>query len=190
MNLQDYIAEHHEASPKCTTCLLIASNLVGNGVPPLPSTWNHLRLHFKKENLYCEFPRTGRGRRSGELNHSLPIGIYQTSIAIAGVQQMLTAMNKPVLNLSSLIQLNKVGTILWSLKEQDITDCLENGRYSCDMPISAECDRQYTNPLRNSRGKSSFSRSTLFSPLSFFLSSFFLFLPLLFTMPLRVIVTF
>ena len=96
----------------------------------LPINLKPLAPSFQeRKKIYCEFPRTGRGRRSGKPNHSLTIkGIYQTSISTAGVQWMLMALNKPVPNPSSL-QLNKVSTILRSVNDQDIIDCLENGGY-------------------------------------------------------------
>lgn len=102
--IQDCVIEHGQHKPACKGRLITAASLYTKwGVSSM------IRLkcdccYFvsQKHKLYREVSGGGRGRRSAEPNRSLAVGLYQSSIANAGAQRLLTSMNKTIPSPSSL----------------------------------------------------------------------------------------
>lgn len=168
--IQDQVTEHRQQFPECDGCLVTAVNLATKwGVSAMISLkCNTCKFVSSKQKLFREVPHAGRGRKSAEPNRSLALGLFNTRIATAGVQRLLSSMNKPTPSPSGLQkQLNKVGDNLQKLNESDMArqraqlkDTLEFGGYARDTPIPAECDRQYNLSLRNSRRHTPFAPAT------------------------------
>lgn len=168
--IQDCVIEHGLFNLTCKGRLMTPANLFTKwGVSCIIRLkCDSCRYISEKQKLYRELPSPGKGRKSAEPNRSLAVGLYNTSIAMAGVQRLLSSMNKPAPSSSSLqSQLNKVGKTVRHMNETDMCEqrtklknILEHCGYPRDTPIPAEGDRQYNIPLRNSRRKTPFAPAT------------------------------
>ena len=170
--IQESVNEHKLMSPTCEGRLMTPTNMFTKwGVSAIIRLkCNSCKYTSDKKRLYRELQITtnGKGRKAAEPNRSLAVGLFNTSIAAAGAQRLLSSMNKPVPCASGLQrQLNDVGRTLRSLNEEDMCEqrsqvkqVLENGGFPRNTPIPAEADRQYNIPLRNSRRKTPFAPAT------------------------------
>ncbi len=168
--IQNCVNEHRLVNPNCDGELTAPAKCFTkwgvSGIIKLQcSSCKYLSTNQK---LFRDIQTSGRGRKTAEPNRSLAVGLFQTSIATAGAQRLLSSMNKPVPCQTSMQnQLDKVGRTLRSVNEEDmctqrskLKDVLQHGGFHRDTPIPAEGDRQYNAPLRNSRGKTPFAPAT------------------------------
>jgi len=168
--VQDCVSQHGKTKPGCTGYLVTSNHLYQKwGVSAaIQLKCNTCSFVSSKHKLYQEVIREGKGRRCAQPNRSLALGLYNTSIATAGAQRLLTSMNKSVPCVSGLQrQLNHVGDIVRSVNKTDmatqrrlVKDTLENAGYDRNAAIPAEADRQYNISLRNSRRRTPFAPAT------------------------------
>ena len=106
------------------------------------------------------------GRNPCELNVGLQLGLHQTSISTSGARRLLSSLSLPCPSVSTLQRsANKFGPEMEKkINESDmaekrgiIKDTLRLRGLPEDSPICAEYDRQYNNPLKNARGKTTFA---------------------------------
>ena len=168
--VQQCITEHGQTHPACSGRLVTAYNLITKwGVSAIVRLkCDSCDFVSQKNKLFREITTPGRGRNPAEPNRSLAVGLNCTSIGNAGAQRLFAAMAINTPTQSSLQkQLNTVGDKITVLNNMDmeahrtkLKDVLEYGGYCRDTPIPAECDRQYNNSLRNSRGKTPYAPAT------------------------------
>jgi hypothetical protein len=168
--VQDCIVEHSQTSPRCQGRLVTASNLVIKwGLSAIMQLkCNTCVFVSAKHKLFREVTCTGPGRKCAEPNRALAVGLFSSSIGVAGSQRIFASIGKTLPAPSSMQkQLNVVGDKIRTLNETDmalqrakVKDVLEYGGYTRETPIPAESDRQYNNSLRCGRRHTPFAPAT------------------------------
>ncbi|PIK40308.1 hypothetical protein BSL78_22850 [Apostichopus japonicus] len=159
---------HREASNGCAGLLISVSDMeefVGLGSKVV---FGCTLCNYRSEllPLYKVLNQSNKpGRNPSELNIALQLGLHQTSISSTAARRLLSSISLPSPAVSTLQKsANQFGPVMKEINENDmaekrgiIKETLQLRGLSRDSPIFAEYDRQYNNPLRNSRSKTPFA---------------------------------
>ena len=168
--IQEASLAHYTAQPTCSGILVALADCEVKRGAGVEEVFGCPLCHFKSERkaLYRELPQQKPGRNPCELNVALQLALHNTCLSTAGAQRFLSCLTSTSPTAANLQKAaNKVGPILEEENERDMTakrqivkDTLQARGMPRDTPIHAEYDRQYNNPLRNSRKQTPFAPAT------------------------------